>query len=104
VEQTERDFEEVEGEIVARTHEIARWRETGEIAYERRLCSPLNARGRENRQDRRDAGGRAASVGRRASRQLGNRPCGLQACCGENTCATLYASSFQPSTGSSSSS
>jgi ketosteroid isomerase-like protein len=35
VEQTEPDFEEIEGEIVARTHEIARWRETGEIAYER---------------------------------------------------------------------
>lgn len=35
VEQTEPDFEEIDGEIVARTHEIARWRETGEIAYER---------------------------------------------------------------------
>jgi ketosteroid isomerase-like protein len=35
VEQTETEFEEIEGEIVARTHEIARWRETGEIAYER---------------------------------------------------------------------
>jgi ketosteroid isomerase-like protein len=35
VEQTEPEFEEVEGEIVARTHEIARWRETGDIAYER---------------------------------------------------------------------
>jgi hypothetical protein len=35
VEQTEPEFEEVEGEIVGRTHEIARWRETGEIAYER---------------------------------------------------------------------
>jgi hypothetical protein len=35
VEQTEPDFEEIEGEIIARTHEIARWRETGEIAYER---------------------------------------------------------------------
>jgi hypothetical protein len=35
MEQTEPDFEEIEGEIVARTHEIARWRETGEIAYER---------------------------------------------------------------------
>jgi Domain of unknown function (DUF4440) len=35
VEQTETDFEEIEGEIIARTHEIARWRETGEIAYER---------------------------------------------------------------------
>jgi Domain of unknown function (DUF4440) len=35
VEQTELDFEEIEGEIVARTREVARWRETGEIAYER---------------------------------------------------------------------
>ena len=35
VEQTEPQFEEVDGEIVARTHEIARWRETGEIAFER---------------------------------------------------------------------
>ena len=35
VEQTEPLFEEIEGAIVARTHEIARWRETGEIAYER---------------------------------------------------------------------
>jgi ketosteroid isomerase-like protein len=35
VEQTEPEFEEIEGEIVARTHEIARWRETGDIAYER---------------------------------------------------------------------
>jgi ribonuclease D len=28
-------FEEIEGEVVVRTQEIARWRETGEIAYER---------------------------------------------------------------------
>jgi ketosteroid isomerase-like protein len=35
VDQTEPEFEEVEGEIVARTHESARWRETGEIAYGR---------------------------------------------------------------------
>jgi ketosteroid isomerase-like protein len=35
VEQAEPEFEEIEGEIVARTHEIARWRETGEVAYER---------------------------------------------------------------------
>jgi SnoaL-like domain len=35
VEQTEPDFEAIEGDILARTHEIARWRETGEIAYER---------------------------------------------------------------------
>jgi hypothetical protein len=33
--QTEPAFEEVEGEIVARTHETVRWRETGEVAYER---------------------------------------------------------------------
>jgi ketosteroid isomerase-like protein len=35
VEQTAPEFEETDGEIVARTHEIARWRETGDIAYER---------------------------------------------------------------------
>jgi ketosteroid isomerase-like protein len=35
VEQKEFDVAEIEGDIVARTHEIARWRETGEIAYER---------------------------------------------------------------------
>jgi ketosteroid isomerase-like protein len=35
VDQKEPDFEEVEGEIVARTHEVARWRETGDIAFER---------------------------------------------------------------------
>jgi hypothetical protein len=38
VEQAEPDFEEIEGEIVAGTHEIARWRETGEIAYEREFA------------------------------------------------------------------
>jgi len=41
VEQTEPDFEEIEGEIIARTHEIARWRATGEIAYERDLAVRL---------------------------------------------------------------
>ena len=35
VEQAEPEFEELEGDVVARTHEIARWRETGEVAYER---------------------------------------------------------------------
>ena len=35
VEQTEPELEEAEGEVVARTHELARWRETGDIAYER---------------------------------------------------------------------
>jgi Domain of unknown function (DUF4440) len=35
MEQAEPEFEEIEGDIIARTHEIARWRETGEVAYER---------------------------------------------------------------------
>ena len=35
VEHAEPEFEDVEGEIIARTHEIARWRETGDVAYER---------------------------------------------------------------------
>jgi hypothetical protein len=35
VEQTEPELEDLEGDVIARTHEIARWRETGEMAYER---------------------------------------------------------------------
>jgi SnoaL-like protein len=35
MEQAEPKFEELEGDVIARTHEIARWRETGEVAYER---------------------------------------------------------------------
>jgi ketosteroid isomerase-like protein len=35
IEQAEPEFEESEGDVIARTHEIARWRETGEVAYER---------------------------------------------------------------------
>jgi ketosteroid isomerase-like protein len=35
MEQAEPEFEDVEGDVLARTHEIARWRETGEVAYER---------------------------------------------------------------------
>jgi ketosteroid isomerase-like protein len=34
-EQAEPKFEDVEGDVIARTREIARWRETGEVAYER---------------------------------------------------------------------
>ena len=34
-EQAEPVLEEVEGDVIARTHEIARWRETGEVAYQR---------------------------------------------------------------------
>jgi ketosteroid isomerase-like protein len=29
------ELEELEGDVIARTHEVARWRETGEVAYER---------------------------------------------------------------------
>jgi len=35
MEHAEPEFEESEGDVIARTHEIARWRETGEVAYER---------------------------------------------------------------------
>jgi hypothetical protein len=35
LEQAEPEFEEVEGDVIARTHEIAHWRESGEIAFER---------------------------------------------------------------------
>jgi hypothetical protein len=31
----EPEFEELDGDVIARTHEIARWRETGKVAYER---------------------------------------------------------------------
>jgi hypothetical protein len=35
MEQAEPEFEDIEGDVIGRTHEIARWRETGEVAYER---------------------------------------------------------------------
>jgi hypothetical protein len=35
MEQAEPEFEDIEGDVIARTHEIARWRETGEVAFER---------------------------------------------------------------------
>jgi hypothetical protein len=35
MEQAEPEFEHVGGDVIARTREIARWRETGELAYER---------------------------------------------------------------------
>ncbi len=35
LEQAEPELEEVDGEVIGRTHETARWRETGEVAYER---------------------------------------------------------------------
>jgi hypothetical protein len=35
MEQAEPELQDVEGDVLARTREIARWRETGEVAYER---------------------------------------------------------------------
>ena len=35
MEQAEPEFEEIDGDVIARTHESARWRETGKVAYER---------------------------------------------------------------------
>ena len=35
MEQAAPEFEDIEGDVVARTREITRWRETGEVAYER---------------------------------------------------------------------
>jgi ketosteroid isomerase-like protein len=34
-EQAAPSFEEIEGDVIARTREKARWRETGDVAYER---------------------------------------------------------------------
>jgi ketosteroid isomerase-like protein len=41
MEQAEPEFEEIEGDVIARTHETARWRETGEVAYEREFALRL---------------------------------------------------------------
>jgi hypothetical protein len=41
MEQTEPELEEIEDDVLARTHEVARWRETGEIAYERDVALRL---------------------------------------------------------------
>jgi len=35
MEQAEPELEEIDGDVIASTHEVARWRETGEVAYER---------------------------------------------------------------------
>jgi ketosteroid isomerase-like protein len=44
-EQAEPEFEDIEGDVIARTHEIARWRETGEMAYERDFAVRLTLDG-----------------------------------------------------------
>ena len=41
MEQAEPELEEIDGDVVARTREIARWRETGEVAYERDFAMRL---------------------------------------------------------------
>ena len=41
MEQSEPQVEEIEGDVLARTPEVARWRETGEIAYEREVAVRL---------------------------------------------------------------
>jgi ketosteroid isomerase-like protein len=41
MDQAEPEFEDVEGDVIARTREIARWRETGEVAYEREFALRL---------------------------------------------------------------
>ena len=35
MEQAEPEVEEIEGDVIARTREVARWRESGEVAYQR---------------------------------------------------------------------
>jgi hypothetical protein len=45
MEQAEPEFEETEDDVIARTHEIARWRETGEVAYERDFALRLTLDG-----------------------------------------------------------
>ena len=41
MEQAKPEFEDADGEVLARTHEIARWRATGEVAYERDFAMRL---------------------------------------------------------------
>ena len=42
MEQSESEFEDVDGDVLARTREVARWRETGEVAYEREVALRLS--------------------------------------------------------------
>jgi hypothetical protein len=41
LEQAEPEFEEIEGDVIARTHEVALWRESGDVAYEREFAVRL---------------------------------------------------------------
>lgn len=42
MEQSEPKFDDVDGDVLARTPEIARWRQTGEVAYEREVAVRLS--------------------------------------------------------------
>jgi len=44
MEHSEPELSEVDGDLLARTHEIARWRATGEVAYEREVAVRLTFR------------------------------------------------------------
>ena len=41
LEHTEPEFEDVDDDVIARTREIAHWRETGDVAYEREFAVRL---------------------------------------------------------------
>lgn len=45
MEQTSTELEEIDGDILSRTREIARWRETGDVAYEREVAVRLTFEG-----------------------------------------------------------
>jgi len=45
MEQAEPDFEDVEGDVIVQTHEVARWRETGEVAFDRDFALRLTLDG-----------------------------------------------------------
>jgi len=45
MEQSEPVFEDLDGDVLARTREIARWRETGEVAFEREVAVRLTIDG-----------------------------------------------------------
>ena len=45
MEQSEPELTDIEGDVLARTYEIARWRETGEVAYQREVAVRLTLDG-----------------------------------------------------------
>jgi hypothetical protein len=47
IEQAAPEFDDAEGDVIGRTREVARWRETGELAYERDFALRLTLDGDE---------------------------------------------------------